>query len=190
MLFEQRLLLSCIASNPSTSLHLVKFDMPRSWIQSIYHRMGFTKRMGTTTRPPIPPGLYKECRMEYLRGIKDKIKKYNIPPQLVLNADQTPSNYISVGKTTMAKSGSKSIPIKGLTDKRSITLTFVVTLAGDFLPLQIIYKGKTTASLPRGFRFPTGFSLSQNPKHWSNEKETLKLIDEVINPYLVKKERS
>ena len=85
--------------------------------------------------------------MEYLRGIKDKIKKFNIPSELVLNADQTPSSYISVG---MAKSGSKSIPIKGLTDKRNITLTFVVTLAGDFLPLQIIYQGKTTASLPRG----------------------------------------
>ncbi len=90
--------------------------------------------------------------MEYLRGIKDKIKKFNIPSELVLNADQTPSSYISVGmaKSGMAKSGSKSIPIKGLTDKRNITLTFVVTLAGDFLPLQIIYQGKTTASLPRG----------------------------------------
>lgn len=28
-----------IASNPSTSQHLAKFAMPRSWVQSIYHRM-------------------------------------------------------------------------------------------------------------------------------------------------------
>lgn len=69
--------------------------------------------------------------MEYLRAINDKIKKYNIPPELVLNADQTPSSYISVGKATMAKRGSTSIPIKGLTDKRNITLTFVITLAGE-----------------------------------------------------------
>ena len=73
--------------------------------------------------------------------------------------------------------------------KRNITLTFVVTLAGDFLPMQIIYAGKPKASQPCGFVFPKGFSKSQNPKHWSNETETLKLIDEVINPYVVNKRK-
>ena len=43
----------------------------------------------------------------------------------------------------MAKKGDKSIPIKGLTDKRNITLTFVVSFTGEFLPMQIIYGGKT-----------------------------------------------
>ena len=76
----------------------------------------------------------------------------------------------------MARSGSKSIPIKGLTDKRNITLTFVANLAGYFLPLQVIYGGK----LPPGFKFPTGFCLTQNPKHWSNEVETIKLIDNLL----------
>ena len=179
--------IALLASNQSPQL--LKFDMPRSWVQSVYKRMGFVKRMGTTTRPPIPQGLYNECRHKFLGDIKDKIRKYDIPPELILNADQTPSSYISVGRTTMARNGSKSIPIKGLTDKRNITLTFVATLAGDFLPLQVIYGGKTKASLPRGFKFPTGFCLTQNPKHWSNELETIKLIDEVINPY-VKKKRS
>ena len=87
----------------------------------------------------------------------------------------------------MAASGSSSVPIKGLTDKHNITLMFIVSLAGEFLPFQIIYGGKTVASLPRGFKFPTSFSLSQNPNHWSNEQETMKLVDEVINPYAVKK---
>ena len=55
------------------------------------------------------------------------------------------------------------------------------------MPLQIIYGGKTKASQPRGIDFPPEFSVTQNPKHWSNEKETLKLLDQVINPYVVKK---
>ena len=179
--------LALIESNPSTSQQLVKFNMPRSWVQSIYRRLGFSKRMGTTGRPPVPQGLFNECRREYLRDIYDKVQKYGIPPDLVLNADQTPSSYISVGKSTMTKRGEKSVPIKGITDKRNITLTFVVSLSGEFLPIQIIYAGKTTASQPRGFKFPKGFCISQNPKHWSNEQETLKLIDEVVNPYVVKK---
>ena len=51
--------------------------------------------------------------------------------------------------------------------------------------MQVIYSGKTKACQPRGFTFPKGFSVSQNPKHWSNEAETLTLIKEVINPYII-----
>jgi hypothetical protein len=49
-----------VESNPSMS-QLATFDMPRSWAQSIYRRIGYTRRMGTTIRPPIPKGLYSEC---------------------------------------------------------------------------------------------------------------------------------
>ena len=175
-----------IKTNPSSSQHLRNFSMPRSWVQSLYRRMGLTKRAGTTSRPPVPQGLYDECRVEYLGDIDKKIKKYKIPPALILNSDQTPSSYVSVGKSTMAVRGDKSVPIKGITDKRAITLNFVVTLSNQFLPMQVIYSGKTKASQPRDFSFPAGFSITQNPKHWSNEVETLKLIDEIIVPYVVK----
>ena len=62
--------------------------------------------MGTTARPPVPKGLYDECRVSYLCDIETIRKKYNIPPELILNADQTPS-YVSVGMSTMAKRGDK-----------------------------------------------------------------------------------
>ena len=142
-------------------------------------------RAGTTTRSPVPRGMYEECKLSFLTDIDKCINKHNIPPELVLNADQTPSSYVSVGRMTMAEKNSKSVPIKGLTDKRNITLTFVISLAGEFLPMQVIYQGKTKASLPRNFVFPKGFCFTQNPKHYSNEEETLKLIDSIINPYLV-----
>ena len=108
-----------IASNPSTSQQLINFDMPRSWVQSIYHHMGYVKRMGTTSRPPLPQGSYDECRVSYLRDIDTKRKKYNISPKLIINADQTPSSYVSVGRATMSQHGSNSVAVKGLTDKSS-----------------------------------------------------------------------
>lgn len=86
----------------------------------------------------------------------------------------------------MAKTGDKSVPFKGVSDKRNITLTFIITLSGEFLPMQIIYGGKTNASHPRGFDFPNGFCIPHNPRHWS---ETLKLIDAVLAPYTVGKRR-
>ena len=174
-----------IDSNPLMASHLQNFNMPRSWVTSVYRRMGYTRRAGTTARPAVPQGLYDESRRDYLCDIQKKINQWEIPPELVLNSDQTPSSFVSMGKSTMTACGASSVPIKGLNDKRCITLNFVITLANKFLPMQIIYSGKTKASLPRGFKFPEGFCLTQNPKHWSNEEETLKLIQEVIDPYVV-----
>ena len=55
--------------------------------------------------------------------------------------------------------------------------------------MQVIYQGKTSASQPRGFKFPRGFAISQNPKHYSNEDETLTLMDKVIVPYVERKRK-
>ena len=49
--------------------------------------------------------------------------------------------------------------------------------------MQLIYGGKTKQSLPR-FKFPNVFSLSCNPKHFSNAMESIKLISEIIIPYV------
>ena len=87
----------------------------------------------------------------------------------------------------MGLKGSKTVPIKGSTEKRMITETFTITLDGHFLPVQVIYGGKTSKSLPR-VNFPKSFSLSANPKHYSNEQESIKVLEEIIIPY-VKKER-
>ena len=96
--------------------HLRNFSMPHSWVQTVYKRMGYTRRMGTTARPPVPKGLYDECRASYLK-------------------------------------------------RRVKSVSIIITVAGDFLPLQIIYGGKTD----RDFRFPSGFCISHNTKHWSKK---------------------
>ena len=179
--------LALIKSN--TAKDFRGFEPTSTWVRSIYRRCNFFRRAGTTTRPPVPLGIYGECKLTFLTDINSCIAVHSIPLQLVLNADRTPSSYVSVGKTTMAACNSSSVPIKGLTDKRNITLTFVISLNGDFLPMQIIYQGKTKASQPRGFDFPCGFVVTQNPKHYSNELETLNLLDNIIQPYVVLKRK-
>ena len=179
--------LAMIKSNPTKDFR--GFEPNSSWVRSVYRRCKFSRRAGTTTKPPVPLGLFKECKLTFLTDIKRRITTHNIPPHLVLNADQTPSSYVSVGKMTMATRNSSSVPIKGLADKRNITLTFVISLNGDLLPMQIIYQGKTKASQPRGFEFPRGFAVTQNPKHYSNELETLNLIEKIIQPYVAMKRK-
>ena len=49
--------------------------------------------------------------------------------------------------------------------------------------LQLIFKSKTNESLLK-VNFPEEFSLSANEKNYSNEKESLKVLDEFILSYI------
>ena len=153
--------------------------------RSLFHRIGFVRRAGTTGKVEIPADEKKEAELPFLRQIVNNVEKFQIPSSLVLNLDYTNSKYVSLGKTTMAEKGSNSVPISGLSDKRSMTTTFTLILNGKFLLMQLIYGGKTNQNLAK-FEFHVGFSLSANPKHYSNTAESIKLIKEIIIPYIEK----
>ena len=158
-----------------------------TWARSLFHRMGFVRRAGTTGKVEIPAGAKKEAELTFLHEIVNNVEKFQIPSSLVLNLDQTNSKYVSMGKTTMAEKGSNSVPILDLSDKRIMTATFTITLHGKFLPMQLTYGGKTNQSLPK-FEFPVIFSLSANPKHYSNTGESIKLVKKIIILYIERKE--
>ena len=143
--------------------------------------------MKTTGKVEIPEGARKEAELMYLHNIVAIVEENKIPQNLIMNLDQTPLKYVPVSHHTMAKKGVKSVSIAGSSDKRCITATFVITLEGDFLPLQLIYSDKTKQSLAR-YKFPESLSLSVNPKHFSNTEESIKIIEEIALPY-VEKER-
>ena len=156
-----------------------------SWAQSLFCRIGFIRRRGTMAKLEIPGGAFKEERLLFTNNIVSKVDKYNISDSLIINIDQTPTKYVPVSGSTLAKKNSKAAAIKGSSDKRSITATFSITFSRKFLPMQLIYGGKTTKSSPR-FKFPNDFLLSVNKTHYSNEKEACKLIEEILVPYIQK----
>ena len=164
----------------------IDFCVTKSWLQHLYRRMNFTRRMVTTSRPVVTKSIYDAVKTKYLHDIVSVCLEYQIPDELIINIDQTPSRYVSTDRVTMAQKGTKHVSRKGSNDKRAITVTYAETLAGDILPFQLIYKGKTVRSLPK-VEFPKGFLLEMNDSHWSNETETLKLLDKVVSPYLKKK---
>ena len=131
------------------------------------------------------PGIYKENEFLFHHQIVETVEAYGIPNSMILKFDQTPCKYVPVPTTTLAERNSKQVAIKGIDDKRAIIATFTITLDGNFLGMPLIYGGKTNQSLPR-YQFPKEFSLSVNLKHYSNENESRKLIDEIILPYLMR----
>ena len=131
--------------------------------------MGFKKRTCTTPRPEVP----------------EHVEHHSIPLPLVMNFNQTPLKYAPVANQTLSRKGSKHVAIKGQFFKQAVT--FGITFSDKFLPMQLIYGGKTKRSLPK-VKFPDSFSLTVNKKHFSNTNELLKLIEDIITPY-VEKER-
>ena len=105
-----------------------------------------------------------------------------------MNINQTSSKLAPTSRHTLAKKNSKHVSIAGSSYKQAITATFGITFSNEFLPMQLIYGGKTQESFPK-FDFPDSFSLSANPKHFSNTDESIKLLDDIIILY-VKCERS
>lgn len=124
-----------------------------------------------------------EKKHTFLNLIGHQVKDLNIPADMILNWDQTPINLIPVGNWTMAKTNSSKIAIAGQNDKRNITAVLTVSLDGRFLPMQLIYKGKTARSLPQ-YKFPESFSVTANDNHWSTEDTMKMFVNEIIKPYL------
>ena len=86
----------------------------------------------------------------------------------------------------MTKRGETNVPIEGANDKRSITATFSITFNNKFLPVQLIFKGKTNQSLQK-VDFADDVLLSASKTYYNNEEEVLKFIDEIILPHVQKK---
>ena len=107
----------------------------------------------------------------------------NIPPELIMNWDQTGIKLVPSSNWTMEKIGTQRVEIIGVNDKRQITPMFCGTLSGDFLPIQLIYQGKSPRCHPH-YDFPAGWNITHSPRHWSTEDTMLEYIEHIIVPYV------
>ncbi len=144
--------------------------------------MGLVKRKGNT-KAKVNVEDFAEIKKLFHLDIKGIVGMDEVPPELIINWDQTGLNYVPVSSWTMAEEGSKRVEIDGKDDKRQITAVFACSMAGNFLPSQIIYQGKTTRCLPK-FKFASDWSIIYSANHWSNEGTMEEYILRIIFPYL------
>ena len=100
-----------------------------------------------------------------------------------MNFDQTPLSYIIVGNTTLKLEGATSVQVKGKGKSKQITGTLTISASGRFLPMQLIYGGKTERCHPQGIKFLSEFDVTHSENHWSNEILARLHVTEVIMPY-------
>jgi hypothetical protein len=157
-------------------------EITRPWAYSILNRMGFVQRKCSTAKSRETTAHFQNLKRSFLNELRVTVTMENIPPSLILNWDQTGIKMVPSSLWTMEKRGAKRVEVIGATDKRQITAVFCCSLVGDFLPIQLIYGGKTKRCHPK-FEFPLDWNITHSPRHWSNEETMLEYI-EIIIPYV------
>ena len=155
----------------------------KGWAHSLLHRMGYVQRKATTSKSKMTEANFSELKQSFLSNLRDIVIMDEVPLELILNWDQTGIKIVPIDTWTMDVRGSKRVELIGLKDKRQITAVFCGTLVGDFLPVQLVYKGKTNQCHPR-FTFPIDWEITHSPKHWSTETTMISYINNIIGPYV------
>ena len=147
--------------------------------------MDYVKRR-VSTSAKVPPKDFDALKAQFVYDADVLVDYGDIPDALVINWDHTGIKYIPVGSWTMEKEGQKRVQITGIDDKRQITAVFAATKTGSFLPIQVIYKGKTKRCLP-SVDFPEDWLISFTENHWANETTTKDYIYKILLPYVKQK---
>ena len=158
-------------------------DLNQFWARSLLRRMKFVKRKATTSKSKHAVTDFTKLKDAFLSDVVEAVTMEDIPAELILNWDQTGIKLVPCSSWTMEKQGEKRVEMAGVNDKRQITAVFCGTLLGDFLPVQLIYKGKTNRCHSR-FSFPPEWHITHSPNHWSTEETMLQYVEHIIVPYI------
>ena len=153
------------------------------WAYSLLHRMNFVQRKCTTSKSKHTVAHFAQLRKSFLDEVVQIVTMEEVPAELILNWDQTGIHIVPSATWTMDKRGLKRVELAGTNDKHQITAVFCASITGDFLPVQLIYKGKTDRCHPK-HHFPSAWNITHSKNHWSTEETMLQYLDAIILPYI------
>lgn len=129
---------------------------------------------------------------DFVSAVNDHIAMMNLPPELVVNIDETDLPFDIPANVTLARRGRKSIDVAGNGSSNRATALLAVTLTGEKLPMFLIFKAKRGARVhkevtgrdlvQRGYPENVVISVQQNA--WMDTTLMKEWIDRVWEPWL------
>ena len=105
-------------NNPSLLIeHGGTIQLGKKWADPLMTRMNYVKRKATKAARKVPVN-FPEIKLAFLKLIVDRVKEHNIPPELIINFDQTGTKYVPTSEWTLAEEGLKHVNVIGKEDKR------------------------------------------------------------------------
>lgn len=137
-----------------------RWTVKREWTRTHLKKWGFSFRRGTTVARKLPANVGElhqlfvqrlaflahhnlPADVTMLNSEGERVPVTCIPPELIVNFDQTALPFICFRNTTWAEKGCKDVPLGGMDDKRTMTAVVGSNAAGEGAPLQIILGGRT-----------------------------------------------
>ena len=167
------------ARNPALLVeHGGHIEIVKGWVKSLFHQMGYVKRKGSNAGK-ITVSHFNEVQEEFLPDVQAEVLMNDVHPQLIFNWDQTAVHYVPIGEWTMHRYKKKIIPIASSVNKRQIRTVLAVTVTGEFLPPQMIYKGRTVCCHPK-VAFPSDWDIWHTTNHSSTEETMIRYVEKII----------
>ena len=145
-------------------------QLNRHWAHSLLKSV---QRKATTAKSRYNH-ISQSVKKAFLDEIVATVQMEEIPSQLIMNWDQTGLKIIPSYSWTMEERCACRVELTGVDGKRQITAVFCATMVGDFLPIQLIYHGKTQRCHPH-YKFPS-WNITHSPRHWSTEKRCVNML--------------
>ena len=127
----------------------------RHWAYSLFKRMNFGPRKPTTSKSKSSVKDFAKAKKEFLQEVISTVEMEDTPPELIMSWDHQSGSYYNLD---YGKKRVKRVEVVGSNDNCQITAVFCGTIQGNFLPVQLIYAGKTARCHPK-YRFKTGWHV-------------------------------
>ena len=141
-------------------------DLTKPWAVSLMNRVGLVSRKGTKGVKSLQKD-FERLKSVYL--VERLRMEHNIADNLVINWDQTGSNFVSVSDWTVEQEGSKQVPIAHINDKRQTTVTVHALSLATRCPHNSYNRRKTDLCHP-AFKIPTKWDIHHIESHWSTSE--------------------
>jgi hypothetical protein len=163
------------------------FKCSIGWLRKLVCRdMKMVMRKATTSRDL--PSDWQEKLDAFAKRLAGAVFIHNIPKELVVNADQTGWDLAPNRGRKLARKGDRTVAMRGLGDKRRVTIVAACSAAGNMLPPQLVLKGKRHQSLPKlnmQDRHYYSWHFALNPaSYWSNQETMRHWVTKILRPYL------
>lgn len=115
--------------------HGGSFHCSRGYVQKYLKKVMHWNFRHSTTNASKLPSNWEAQGDKLAKRLAYLVKAHNIPPELVVNMDQTGLNLVPCfGERTYAMRGAREISITSRDDKRTITMVSSLAASGDLLP--------------------------------------------------------
>lgn len=177
----------------SVKTKLGRFQCSIQWVRRFLRvHLRWSMRRATRAAQKIPLNAQEQCRASFCRHAL-AIRDYGIPAELIVNIDQAQVVLQDTSGRTYETTGSGQVSVIGLEEKRAFTVLAGVSSNGAALPFQVIWKGKTGASLPsasspgyaEAVKLGIRFEYSNTDTYWSTYETMCSYVTNILVPYFM-----